>query len=392
MVLPLYKECKGNKFLEKYKQGFNAGLWYDKFCNKWASDKWSLKQVGNNKNPKKDWIDTVVTDVKVGNQLLLSEFQRRRFQLIESLQGSIAVFQTEWRFVSGLGREHPVENGFAWHQTLGAPYLPGSSVKGMVKAWLQESIGGENPEEREAIKRIFGSAYDASNKEASSVGSVIFFDALPVSTVKLETEVMTPHYSDYYRSKTAPPADWLNPEPIYFLTVAPGENFIFAIVPRYQAGESDLQDIQLVLEWLEETLLYCGAGAKTSTGYGRFERNVKIEQELKKEWQKKKEAEQRRKIMESMSPLQKEMEADSYNTNADIFMKALTIKWLNRLDSIQIETEKLEIAEMLAKWYQKNRPNHWEKPSGKNVGKVEKIKQALALKNKSSIFVGSKKI
>ena len=381
MVLPLYKGCVDNEFIKKYEEGFNAGLWYDKFCNEWSADKWSLKQVGD-KNPKKDWIDTV-TKSKIGNLSLLSEFQKRSFQLIESLQGSIAVFQTEWRFVSGLGRVHPVENGFAWHQTLGVPYLPGSSVKGLVRGLAQESIDGGNLEEREVLRRIFGSfslAEDTSSKEANSVGSIVFFDALPVAAVKLETEVMTPHYSEYYRSDTTPPADWLNPEPVYFLTVAPKQNFIFALAPRHRIGEGDLQDAQLALEWLEAALLYYGAGAKTATGYGRFKRNVKIEKDLIKKWQKEKEDDQQRKIMARMTPLQKEMEADGYSTDANRFMEKLTTKWLDHLGSAEVETEKLEIAEMLANWYQENRLKDWEKPSGKNLAKVEKIKQALMLK------------
>ena len=49
------------------------------------------------------------------------------------------VFTTDGRFVTGTGRSHSVENGFAWHPTLGTPYLSGSSVKGMIRARAQEA-------------------------------------------------------------------------------------------------------------------------------------------------------------------------------------------------------------------------------------------------------------
>ena len=69
-----------------------------------------------------------------------------------------------------------MENGFAWHPTLGTPYLPGSSVKGLTKSWAQ----GEQqcPED---VARIFGLA--------GQIGTVVFLDAVPVQPVRVEPDV-----------------------------------------------------------------------------------------------------------------------------------------------------------------------------------------------------------
>ncbi len=41
-------------------------------------------------------------------------------------------------FVTGLGNEHPLENGFAFLNPYGLPYLPGSSIKGVLRAAAEE--------------------------------------------------------------------------------------------------------------------------------------------------------------------------------------------------------------------------------------------------------------
>jgi len=72
-----------------------------------------------------------------------------RFEtLIQSLGGEPLLIRTAWRFVSGLGRSRPVENGFVWHHTLGVPYLPGSSIRACcvpTPNWLAGARRGSGP-------------------------------------------------------------------------------------------------------------------------------------------------------------------------------------------------------------------------------------------------------
>ncbi len=238
----------------------NAGLWYDKYCNQWREipeeqEKLSYWSLGEN---KQGWIDTV-TATPVGNESEIKEICKRREHLAKGMNAEPQLFKTDWRFVTGLGQAHPVENGFAWHHSLGAPYLPGSSVKGMVRAWAEQ---WEKADEDET-KRLFGP------NDAGTVGSVIFFDALPVSPVRLETDIMTPHYSLWYSNGEAP-GDWHDPVPIPFLTVAAGQIFQFIIAPRRPGIEADMADAKTAQTWLKDALEWIGAGAKTATGYGRM--------------------------------------------------------------------------------------------------------------------------
>ena len=289
MTLPLYK-LNGDPKFDVAKS--HVGLWFDKFCNQWCCDPqkqgleaWTLKTF-QNKNPKLEWIRTIA-DKPVGDPHMLAERNERVANLARLLGGQSLRFTTTSRFATGLGREHPIENGFAWHPSLGVPYLPGSSVKGLVRAWVE---GGWSEEtiDPAAFHQIFGSDYrkgsgqdDAQRGLSPQMGAVIFFDALPAAPVQLKADVMTPHYGDYYE-KGAVPGDWLSPNPIPFLTVAFGQSFQFALAPHATA-EQNKHDCVLAAQWLESALIWVGAGAKTAVGYGRFERDQKAEESVQKQ-------------------------------------------------------------------------------------------------------------
>jgi CRISPR-associated protein Cmr6 len=121
----------------------NAGLWYDKFCDGWKSD-WT-GFAGD--SGKRDWIGRIanfgarVSPKTVGDRALVEEAAARLDNLVKALKGQTFRRTTAWRFVTGLGRSHPVENGFAWHHILGTPYLPGSSLKGLARSYARDWEG-----------------------------------------------------------------------------------------------------------------------------------------------------------------------------------------------------------------------------------------------------------
>ncbi|TXD34084.1 type III-B CRISPR module RAMP protein Cmr6 [Lujinxingia vulgaris] len=280
---PLYdlEPCATLKELQR-PEG-NTGLWYDKFGDRWGKLEEKKERAEERlsecawlssdlKFDKSIWVKTAVTGTGngstatvIGEKELLEGYAHRRATMVSNLKGKNLAMTTASVFVTGLGREHPVENGMAWHTTLGTPFLPGSSVKGLVRAWVDEEyVQGEK--ESEAAKerdRIFG--------KLSQVGSVNFLDALPTEPIRLKHEIMTPHYSDYYQDKKIP-GDWESPTPIPFLAVDAGANFHFALAPRRPDNARDQGDVETAARWLEEALTWLGAGAKTAVGYGRFTR------------------------------------------------------------------------------------------------------------------------
>jgi CRISPR-associated protein Cmr6 len=258
---PLYQES-GTAPATYTAQSSNTGLWYNKFCDTWEIGSrgpyfWDIK------NGKFPWINKV-THQPSGDGEQLGEYADRIRQLAERRGGTAVALVTATRFATGLGYDHPIENGLAWHHTLGTPYLPGSSVKGLLRACVREWHGVQLAAE------LFGE--DDLQKD-TCVGKWIFFDAIPTRPVKLEAEVMTPHYSPYYQ-ENKPPGDWHDPVPIPFLAVDRDQHFQFAFAPR-DCGDTGVHEGQPVstetmARWLRSALHWLGAGAKTNSGFGVF--------------------------------------------------------------------------------------------------------------------------
>lgn len=243
----------------------NVGLWYDKFCDRWKPD-WT-GFAGD--SGKRDWIAQIAnigagkSQKKVGNGALMTEAVKRLEDLVKAQAGCSFQRTTAWRFVTGLGRNHPVENGFAWRHDLGTPHIAGSSLKGLVRAYARDWAGLDD----ETLERIFGPKPEAG----LAIGSVVFLDSLPTEPVVLDADVKTPHYGPWYQGETnAIPADWHSPTPIPFLTVAPDQTFVFAVLPRNQLNQQDQEDCKDAADLLKEALETLGAGAKTAVGYGQF--------------------------------------------------------------------------------------------------------------------------
>ena len=243
----------------------HAGLWFEKFCNQWHVDGESWKMSGEH---KLKWIKGFA-DGRIGTQVQIDECAVRLMRLVTGCGGRFEVFTTESRFVTGLGRSHPVENGFAWHPTLGTPYLPGSSIKGLVRAWAK-LYAAPSPTCEKTLRHLLG--------DRDTAGSLSFMDAIPIESVQLEADVMTPHYAGW--SESDPPGDWRSPVPIPFLATAPGTSLLFGLVPCRGTTKDDLDT---VLDWLHSALAWAGAGAKTAVGYGRFCHNPEATRSVEKQ-------------------------------------------------------------------------------------------------------------
>ncbi len=294
MTLPLYRDAA---LAGTPPDNPHLGLWYDKFCDTWIKDgqqRWSLrtpsKQEGDpNKaaNPKLAWIEKAACEV--GDKSRIEAQIARVTALVRARHGDFQFFQTEARLVTGTGRSHPTEIGFTWHPTLAVPYLPGSSVKGLIHAWAVAEEG-----DTERVGRLFG----APNR----AGCLCFLDALPTRPVHLQADVMTPHYGNW--TNEDPPGDWRSPTPIPFLTTAADTPFLFAWMPRAGAQASDHA---LIADWLTQALAWAGAGAKTAVGYGRMVCTPNEKQAANKRWlDAKKEREQQQRL-DAMDPFEREL-------------------------------------------------------------------------------------
>jgi CRISPR-associated protein Cmr6 len=262
---------------------------------------------------------------------VLTPADRARMQAIGGRQTALAAGVGDGRmlrltaeaiapFTTGLGNEHPLENGFAFLNPYGLPYLPGSGVKGVVRQAARELASGmwgethgwrdgrcyplvrdgkpvldrtEQPIALSMADVLFGR--ETAEGETEHVrGALSFWDVIPqIAGDALMVEVMTPHQSHYYQidRENVPrpphfqtPHDSGQPRPISFLTVPPGSRFVFHVVcdvARLRSltehrsegapdllADGDTRWKALLRVAFEHAFAWLGFGAKTAVGYG----------------------------------------------------------------------------------------------------------------------------
>lgn len=193
-------------------------------------------------------------------------------------------FKTSWRLVQGLGMESVYEVSMTLHHVYGIPYIPSSALKGIVRSWIIKQVF--NCKEEQAIQNKlfcdwFGCPgelilerknnrlkYHSYYKNAQQ-GKLVFFDVYPTVKPTLKTDVMNPHYADYYQDNTnkKPPADYYNPVPIYFLTIE-DTSFQFVFGGFEHGVLNSLLEGKTIEDWTKDALINHGIGAKTAVGYG----------------------------------------------------------------------------------------------------------------------------
>lgn len=280
----------------------NVGLWFDKYLE-WEERQGVWEKITS--NARSEFLKKVRDRLKQNQNTarLLEAYSRRRHKMAARIGAKILQGRLVWRLVSGLGAAHPLETGFVWHRTLGVPFLPGSSIKGMMRAWADPDRGwGAGGR----VDELFG--------DLTSMGRIMIFDALPVSVPALELDIMNPHYAPYYKEcfedgrRGTPPADYFDPIPLIFLTVAPKARFEFMIAPvRGRASQNDLEEGAELLKSALETI---GIGAKTAVGYGVFEVTDVTDEVLNRvgEGEDELNRQERQELPEDLSPEQRRVE------------------------------------------------------------------------------------
>jgi len=224
---------------------------------------------------------------------LISNLVEKQLRLAQSLPSqSNMKLSIDWRLIVGLGHESVYETSMTLHHIYGIPYIPASSIKGVVRSWIITEYftrETEEPAEYWALNdkqfcTIFGTAKETKLKNCNGkefkvksplfnegestehIGSVTFFDAFPTSAPTIEPDIMNPHYPEYYGGDK-PPTDYQNPIPIPFLTIK-DTSFQFLIGSKKERLDSFRIGDKTIVDWLKAALTQHGIGAKTAVGYG----------------------------------------------------------------------------------------------------------------------------
>lgn len=291
-----------------------------------------------------------VTALSKKDKELAASLLERQFHLA-SRSGDASLLSLEALatapFTTGLGNEHPLENGFAFLNPYGLPYLPGSGVKGVLRQAARELAAGEWGDRHgwskdcdfqlrlnnESIRfstldALFG-LQSADPQTQHLRGALTFWDVIPqIKGDSLAVDIMTPHQSHYYQQKpdrkagnSASPHDSGQPNPISFLTIPPGSGFAFhvqcdldhlrRIAPELAADER--WKVMLTAAF-EHAFQWLGFGAKTAVGYGSMQtdpaaaaRQHAARRKAEEEAQKRAAAEAREAELAQLSPLDRDI-------------------------------------------------------------------------------------
>lgn len=181
------------------------------------------------------------------------------------------------RLLLDYARVSTIESSISLHATLGVPRLTGSSLKGLLRASLRNQITPDK------LGILLGAPdlEDSGTRDEHRRGRLVIHDALPEDgRFQLDLDVLTPHFGEYYRDERTPPADWLSPVPVTFLTVVKTTFRLFIgllpdagcsdVVRHHSNLPADERDLDRIATVLAEALREEGLGAKRSAGYGRF--------------------------------------------------------------------------------------------------------------------------
>jgi len=173
--------------------------------------------------------------------------------------------------IHGFGGKGEIALGFTFDYVTGAPYIPGSSVKGCLKkAFLKEEYIIETLKSINEIdytkddvkyfkENIFGS--DSEDFIAVSKRD-IFFDAIIHKDFKdkkvMEIDNITPH----------DPEGLKDPNPITMIKVRPSVRFVFQFLLRENKNGDHVLSVEHKKELFKNLLTDLGIGAKTNVGYG----------------------------------------------------------------------------------------------------------------------------
>lgn len=271
----------------------NIGLWY----NRTFFRKYLLGEDEDRKNQIKTEYPGYlnIKANEIGPNYLNVEFSK------EPASNTISLTTIYPGLVCGIGYEHEIGNekdneirlknelklGFSFDYTTGMPYIPGSSVKGLLrsafdhKEYMDDILSNISPENKPKIsdwdivkKSIFEGYVSSTENQKSVYKRDLFFDAFISGNDKENNnKILADDYITCHQNKKDEKmTPFTEPNPVRFLKVRSGVTFTFC----FSLTDSIIDENTTLLAehknlLFKQILLDLGIGAKTNVGYGQFD-------------------------------------------------------------------------------------------------------------------------
>ena len=181
----------------------------------------------------------------------------------------------------GIGNPHSIkiegalQNGFTFDYVTGLPFLPGSSLKGILRSifpgkklskgkeqYIRDYLKGD---QKQINIHDFGDFIFGSD-EKMQPGKGVFYGVFPEPKGKIFTDdYITPHSDDF-----------TNPVPVRMLKIRPDVKFVFKFsCDTYEEDKIKVTSDDMV-DLFKNIIMDIGIGAKTNVGYGMMVEKNKI--------------------------------------------------------------------------------------------------------------------
>ena len=248
----------------------NLGLIFNKVCYQKMGDNRPVDSNTQNRNRDQRTVYQKDLDERIA-EICSATFDPNRDYKESEVSNEIFELKTAYPgLLIGTGNPHGADSyagdiaaGFSFDYVTGQPYIPGSSVKGVLRSHFKqhpEAVG-------EIAQCVLNRSVDVATLEKVIFdGNDVFLDAV-VSEGDASGHVIG---SDYITPHSHP--NLKNPTPIHILKVLPGVKLEFRF--RLTGGTlsaSDKLNASDKLKLFKELIVNFGVGAKTNVGYGILE-------------------------------------------------------------------------------------------------------------------------
>ena len=221
---------------------------------------------------------------KWNDQILKFKFKKCQEYLRDVTQKSSFSLVTSYPgLLIGIGNEHGINAdaafkvGFTFDYVTGVPYIPGSSIKGLIRSYFPD-IPDEKftdlveKEKNEGLEQFIKCCLEKEFPEEVTIQQLeenifdnndIFLGAYPI--IEREQSLIAEEYITPHKQELK------NPIPISLIKVKPGVRFEFYfILNDFEKDGRKIISKEEKLTLFKNIILNCGAGAKTNVGFGRF--------------------------------------------------------------------------------------------------------------------------
>jgi CRISPR-associated protein Cmr6 len=188
----------------------------------------------------------------------------------------------------GFGGEHVRETSLTLHHLFGVPFIPASSLKGVVRNWSVQTFAHGNEEAMESGDTLPARYFQAIFGTQEGKSNVQFYDVFFEEGYEIVPDVLTVHFPNYYRGQQSAD-DRQSPNPVKFYAVrGKGARVVFSV----DIESCKLDDLpEVMTHWITSALCELGIGSKTASGYGRFSSVRNVTGDVVDDWRTKKQQE-----------------------------------------------------------------------------------------------------